>query len=176
MCTPMLAIGAGLQAASSVVKFAGEQAATDAYNAQAAAAHRDASLAAQYKYEQEGLKYSYDARANNREAYRQTMKGREAIGTSQASAGSSGVDGGSISLTDIISKQKQDMAAAASDSRAKRADLKDSYTNNTRGYEAEAQGRINATPFKEGPSLLGLAIDIAGTGLGAAQKGGMFGS
>lgn len=169
MCTPMAAV----MAASSVAQYAGQASATDAYNANAEAAHRDANIAAANKYTDLGRKYYFDNQSLNQEGYKAALKGRSEAGTLAASAGSSGIAGGSITLENIANAGKQ--AAAENEARIqnKRDDSFMAFKGTGESIRSEAQQRINATPFKEGPNPLGLAISLAGAGLtgGAGMAG-----
>ena len=166
MCDPVSA----MMAAQSVVKFAGEKSATDAYNAQASAAHRDARLAATYKYKDSQNKYNFDAKATNQEGYKAALKARAELGSLQASAGASGIAAGSLTLENLEAMSRQ--VAAENEARVdlKRDDAKESLVGQMVGIETEAKQRINSMPFKEGPNPLGLAIGLAGAGL----KGGGY--
>lgn len=170
MCIPLAVAGFAIQAAGAAANFAAQQQATDAYNQQAMVNARDASLAATRKYEDEGRRLGYDARRTQQEGYRATMKGREAIGTAVASAGSSGFDISSLSVGAILANEEQKLAQNLDSVRTEFDDMKDAYRGRVRGYEAEAQGRINSMPMKAGPNPLGLAINIAGAGLGAYRS------
>lgn len=168
MCTLM----AGLTAASAVVQYAGQQQATDAYNAQAAAAHRDAGIAASNKYGDLQRKYNYDAKATNQEGYKAAMKARSEKGTLVASAGSAGINGGSATLENLIGMNNQIEAENENRVQAKREDAYMGFISSGKTIEAEAQQRINSMPFKEGPNPLGLAIGLASASLGGAQTAG----
>lgn len=165
MCTLM----AGVMAASSAVQFAQQKSATDAYNSQAAAAHRDALIAANNKDADLQRKYFYDEKSNNQEGYKAAMKGRAELGTLQASAGSSGIAGGSITLDNLVGASRQVMAENETRIQSKREDITDSFRGSVDSVRAEAQQRINSMPFKEGPNPLGLAIGLASAGVTGAQ-------
>ena len=174
MCDPVSA----LMAAQSVVKFGQEKSATDAYNSQAAAAHRDAQMAAGYKYKDSQNKYNFDAKGTNQEGYKAALKARAELGSLQASAGASGIAAGSLTLDNLESMSRQ--VAAENEARVdlKRDDAKESLVGQLTGIESEAKQRINSMPFKAGPSPLGLAIGLAGAGLngsGYDLKGMKFG-
>jgi hypothetical protein len=158
MCTVVAALAAG----QAVVGFIGQQQAANAHNSAAKEAHQNASLAAQRKYEDEQTRYRYDARATQKEGYQSQMRGRAAGATAVASAGSSGFDIGSLSVGAILAAEKQKTAENTDKVNSQFEDLENSYTNRVEAYEAEAQGRINAMPFKAGPNPLGLAINLAG--------------
>jgi len=162
MCTIMAALGA----ASSVAKFAGQQQATDAYNAQAAAAHRDAGIAASNKYADEQRKLIYNSRSAQQKGYEAALKGRAAVATGTASSGSAGIAAGSLTLDQLIAASKQKAAENEARVQTKREDMTEAYRGRVKTYEAEAQQRINSMPLKEGPNPLGLAINIAGAAVG----------
>lgn len=170
MCTLMAAVSA----ASSVVQFAGQQQATNAYNAQAAAAHRDAQIAATNKYTDLQRKYNYDAKATNQEGYRAALKARSEQGTLTASAGSSGIAGGSVTLDNLEAMSRQVGAENEARIQNRRDDLQDSFSGQVRSVEAEAQQRINSMPFKEGPNPLGLAIGMASAGITGGTYAGFI--
>jgi hypothetical protein len=156
---------AALSAASAAVSFAGQAQATSDYNKQAAAAHRDARIAAANKYGDLQRRYNYDARANNQEGYKAAMKGRAELATGITSGGSAGIAGGSITLANLESMSRQ--IAAENEARVglKRDDLKDTFIGQGDSVRAEAQQRINSMPFKQGPNPLGLAINFAQAGV-----------
>lgn len=161
MCTLMAALGA----ASSAVSFMGQVQATNAYNAQAAAAHRDARLAATYKYADEQRRMIYNQKNLNQQGYQAAMKGREVTAQGIASAGATGVAGGSVTLDSLIASSLQQTAENEARIQTKREDLGESFRGAVKTQEAEAQQRINSMPFKQGPNPLGLMINIAGAGL-----------
>lgn len=161
MCTLMAALGA----ASSAVSFMGQVQATNAYNAQAAAAHRDARIAATNKYADEQRRMIYNQKGLNQQGYQAAMKGREATATGIASAGATGVAGGSVTLDNLIAASLQQTAENEARVQTKREDYEESFRGAVKSYEAEAQQRINSMPFKQGPNPLGLMINMAGAGL-----------
>jgi hypothetical protein len=168
MCTLMAAIAA----AGSAVQFMGQVQATNAHNAQAAAAHRDARIAAVNKYGDIQRRYNYDAKANNQEGYKAALKGRSEMATGIASAGSAGIAGGSITLDNLISMSRQMSAENEARVQTKRDDMRESFLGQGQSIQAEAQGRINSIPFKQGPNPLGLAINFASAGVSGMQGGG----
>jgi hypothetical protein len=161
-------------AASSAVQYAGQVSATNAYNAQAAAAHRDAMIAATNKYTDLERKYNYDTKSNNQEGYKAALKGREEMAAGIASSGSAGIAGGSITLDNLIATSRQTAAENEARVQGKRDDMKDSLIGNMTSVQAEAQQRINSMPFKEGPNPLGLAIGLASAGVGGASSAGLI--
>lgn len=169
MCDPMSAIGFGLSAASQVAGFAGQQEQTDAYNAAAQQNAINAGVAASNKYADEGRSFVYDSKKNMQEGYKAVMSGRKARGTAVASAGSAGIDGSSLTLGDILSDINQESAVNLDNIAAKQDDMKSAFRSRVKSYEAEAQGRINSMPYKEGPSPLALGLNIASAGFGAVK-------
>lgn len=155
----MCGLPAVIGMASSVANFAAQSQATAAYNAQAKAAHRDASIAAGYKYLDEGRRFAYDAKALQQQGYDLAIDAREKMGAGVASAGAAGVEG--ISLGSMVSATAQKAAEGASRLDTQREDLGLGYESNVKSYEAEARSTINSMPFRAGPSLLGLGIDMA---------------
>lgn len=170
MCTMLAAAGFAIQAAGAVANFASQQSAADAANQQAMVNARDATLAAQYKYEDEGRRMIYDARRTQQEGYKATMAGRQAKGTAIASAGASGFDMSSLSVGAILANESQKMEQNLDSVRTEFEDIDAGYRSRVRSYQAEAQGRINSMPMRAGPNPLGLAINIAGAGLGAYRS------
>lgn len=160
MCT----IEAGLMAASAAVGFIAQQQEADAHNTASMANAQRANLAATAKYDEEQKRYVHDSKANLLEGYKAAMKGREAIGTSRASATSSGIDLGSLSYQDLEAAQRQASSLNAWAVQEKNYDLRESYVSRTKAYEAEAEGRAAAMPQKDGPNPLGLAINLASAG------------
>jgi len=156
MCTPTAAV----QGLGAIASFGTQMQQTNAYNQSAATAHRDASMAAQGKYEGEQRSLIADTRQALSQGYDAELKARE----SQASARASSTFGG-ISMNDILSAERQKAATNAAKVTQFVGDAKDSYGNNVKAFEQEASGRINSTPFKAGPSLVNLGLEIAGTTL-----------
>lgn len=170
MCGPLAAIGFGLQAASQVAGFAGQQQATDDYNAAARQNAINASLAMTHKTEDEQRRYAYDTKNNISQAYDAIMKARQAKGTAIASAGTAGLDASSLSVDSILSNIGNQEAESVNNFQAKQDDMEDAYRSRTRGYYYEAMGRINSMPFKRGPSPLGLGLGIATAGFNTIQN------
>lgn len=168
MCTLM----AGLTAASAIVSYAGQQQATDEYNASAAAGRRDAGIAASAKYGDLQRKYVYDAKSTNQEGYKAAMKARSERGTLVASSGAAGIRGGSVTLENLIGMNAQIGAENEARVQAKREDSYMAFTSQGKSIEAEAGQRINALRDKAGPNPLGLAIGLASAGVGGAQAAG----
>ncbi len=170
MCTLMAAVSA----AGAVVQYAGQQQATDAYNANAAAAHRDAKIAAANKYSDLQRKYYFDSKGTNQEGYKAALKARSEQGTLEASAGSSGIAGGSITLDYLEAQSRQVAAENEARVQAKRDDAQMALIGQNESVRAEAQQRINSMPFKEGPNPLGLAIGLASAGITGGVRGGFI--
>lgn len=170
MCDPMTAIGIGLSAAGQVAGFAGQQQATDDYNASAKQNAINASVAATRQYQDEGFRYAADVKAANQEGYDAVMRARQAAGTAKASAGTSGLDLGSVSVQSILSDINNTESRSKSVIDDRRDESAYAYRGRTKSIEAQAQGRINSMPFKEGPSKLGLALGIASSAFGVASK------
>ena len=155
----MCGLPAVIGMASSAASFIAEQQATAAYNANARAAHRDASIAAGYKYMDEGRRFAFDAKQLQQEGYDLAIESREAVGTGMASAGSAGVQG--LTLGSLLSNTLQKSAENTSRLDTKREDLDLAYDSNVKSYEAEARSTINSMPLRAGPSILGLGINMA---------------
>jgi hypothetical protein len=163
---------AAIAAASSAVQFMGQAQATNEYNAQAAAAHRDARIAAANKYGDLQRQFNYDAKSTNQEGYKAAMKARAEQGTLVASSGAAGVAGGSITLENLIAMSQQVGAENEARIQAKRDDNKEGFIAKGETVKAEAQQRINSMPFKEGPNPLGLAINFASAAVQGGQSAG----
>jgi len=161
MCTLMAALGV----ASAGVNFMGQMQATNAYNAQAAAAHQEARLAAERKYADEQRRMFYDQKNLNQEGYKAVRQGRAAAATGIASAGAGGIAAGSGTLDNLLAAAYQDTAENEARVQTKRDDLKQSYIGRVDSYEAEARQRISSMPFKQGPNPLGLIINMASAGV-----------
>lgn len=170
----MTAISIGLSVAGNVAGFAGQQQQTDAYNAAAQQNAINAGSAATRKYSDEQRRISQEAKQTNQEGWDAVMKARQAKGTAVASAGTAGMDLSSLSVNSILSN----IAFNEANSEYNIADRHDQeeagYRSNVEAYKAEAQGRINSMPFKEGPSPLGLALGIATDAFGIAAKNPKF--
>jgi len=165
---------AGLTAASAIVSYAGQQQATDEYNASAAAARRDAGIAASAKYGDLQRKYNYDAKSTNQEGYKAALKARSELGTLKASAGAAGVAGGSITLENLIGMNAQIGAENEARVQARREDSYMSFVSSGKSIEAEAAQRINSMREKSGPNPLGLAIGLASAGVQGGQIAGFI--
>jgi len=152
-------LSTALSIGSSVAGFVGQQQAAGAANTASLANAQSANIAAQGKYEDEQRKYIYDSRALQQQGYDATLKGREAVATGVATAGSSGVSG--ISVENILAAARQQTAENISRVNTKQDDLFNSYQSRVDTYEAEALGRQAAAPMRSGPSPLALGLNIA---------------
>lgn len=171
MCELMAAMAVAstaLSAAGAVTQYQGQQAATDAYNASAAQNAMSASVAATRKYNDENTRTYYDMLSINKEGYKAAMRGREALGTARASAGSAGVSG--LSVDNIFAAVKQQAAENETNIQLKREDRMLARDARMDSFEAEAQGRVNSMPYKAGPDPLALGINIAETGVKFGTK------
>lgn len=170
MCT----IAAALQGASAVAGYVGQVQQTNAYNQQAATNAFYARLGASNKYDASQKRYAFDAKATNREGFQAVMQGREAIARGKAASGDAGISGGSISLANLIAGQRQKIAENVARIDDKQYNLWDTYRSNTEAAKLEAEGRIASMPYRESPSPLGLAINLAGVGMKAGQDSGWW--
>lgn len=161
MCSVMAAI----QGISAVASFAQQAQATNQYNQQTAEAHRDASLAGQRKYEGEQRNFLASTKEALDKGYEATMRSRESIAAARASS-----TFGGVTMKNILSAERQKAAFNANKVSNYISDSREAYKSNVKGYEAEAQGRINATPFKAAPSPLNLMIDLATIGVKTINK------
>lgn len=166
----MCELTAALAAASAVAGYIGQVQQTNAYNTTAAAAHRNAGLAATRKYEAEQQNTIAEARAARQQGYDAAMAARESQAVAKASAGSSGLDLSSLSVDDIVNAERQKAAINADRIQNRIEDSKSEYFFNTEAYEQEAQSRIDATPFQATPSPLGLAIDLVSAGYSGYKR------
>lgn len=170
MCDPVTIAGAVLSAAGQVASYEGQVSATNAANSQAAAAHRNAGLAAQGQYEEYQRKFLYESRENQQKGMEAVMAGRSQVATGVAAAGASGIDAGSLSVTDILNEQRRQAAQNVQNVNARQEDLAQAFRGDVRASQQTAQGRIDSTPFQSGPSKLGLMIGLASTGVGAYKE------
>lgn len=166
----MTAIAVGLQVAGSAAGFAGQQSAANKYNGVAQQNAINANVAASRKYSDEQRRLTSEARQANTEGYNAAIKAKQARGTVLASAGTSGMDAGSISVNSILSGIENDDANNQYAVQNRHDDDRTNYSSNVQAYQAEAQGRINSMPYKDGPSALGLALSIGSSVLGGVSK------
>lgn len=162
--------------AGQVAGFAGKQQEVDNYNAAAKQNAINANIAATNKYTDEGRRLQYESKEVNQEGYEAVMKARQAKGTAVASGVSSGIDVSSLSLNSIMSSIENDESRSADAVQTRHDANEDTFRARGRTYEAEAQGRINSMPFKEGPSPLGLVLGIATEGFNAFAKRSKMGA
>lgn len=165
MCDPLTIAAGVLSASSQLVAYEGQVAATDAQNQVNARAHQNASLAAQYQYEEAQRKFIYESRENQQKGFEAAMQGREALSTGAAQAGASGLDMASISIGDLLNEQRRQTAQNLQNINTRQEDLTQAFTGDVKGAQMQAQSRIDATPFQSGPSKLGLMIGLAKTGV-----------
>lgn len=174
MCMMMASMALGIVGA--IGQYSQQKQATDDYNAQAAAAHRDADIAATNKYKDIDSKYIYDAKSLNQDGYKAALNGREEMSKGVASAGASGIAYGSNTLDNLMGQSSQIAAQNEANIRTKRDQNLDTVTNQGQTVQAEAQQRINSVPFKRDPSPLGMILGIANSAVGGMNgSGGMSG-
>ena len=164
MCT----LTAAFMAVSSVVSGAAKLAATNAYNANAAAAHQQERIAATQNYKRLAEKAQFDTQSINQQGMQTALKGRAARGKLQAGAGAAGVQFASSSLQDLLGESYQVSAENQSMPRNKRDDLISSTQYASLDAQNRASANISKLPFKDEGSIfaeIGLGIG------GAAVKG-----
>lgn len=166
MCMMMASMALGVVGA--IGQYAAQKKATDEYNQQAADAHRDAQVAATYKYKDVQSKYIYDNKSLIQQGYTAALKARDSIGTGKASAGAMGFDPSSITIQNLVAQTQQQAAQNASNIDTKREDAQAQMLGQEDTIKAEQQQRINSTPFKSQPSPLGMIL-----GIGKAVAGGI---
>ncbi|WP_316172970.1 hypothetical protein [Bradyrhizobium sp. SZCCHNRI2049] len=169
MC--MMMAGMALGVIGAIGQYAAQKQATDDYNAQAAAAHRDAQYAATLKYKDLDSKYIYDNKALQQQGYKSALNNRESIATGVASSGAMGIDPGSITIGNLVAQNKQQEAQNESNLQDKMDDARAQRDGQMQSVQAEAQQRINSVPFKREPSPLGAILGI-GTSLVKGMGGG----
>lgn len=173
MC--MMMAGMALGAIGAIAQYEGQKKAVDDYNAQAAAAHRDAEIAATNKYKDIDTKYVYDSKSLNQQGYKAALQARETAATGIASSGSMGIDPGSITIENLVAQNSQQAAQNESNIQAKREDALTQLQGQGQSIQAEAQERIDATPFKAQPSPMGAILGIATSAVKGFGGGGMAG-
>jgi hypothetical protein len=167
MCEPTtlaaasLAIGAASSGASFYMQ---NQAATNA-NTQANVAHRNASLAGQRQYESGQANMIAETRDAQQKGYEASLRGRESAASARASSSFSG-----ISMNEILDAEHQKAAINANKAANYISDVREKYIRTAADSEAQAQGRIDATPFKDSASVLNLGIDLGKTVVGVANS------
>lgn len=172
MCMMMASMGLGMIGA--IGQYAAQKQATDDYNAQAAAAHRDAMIAATNKYKDVDTKYIYDNKSLNQQGYKAALQARDSIATGVASSGAAGINPGSITIANLVSQTQQQAAQNEDNIQTKRDDSFAQLLGQGETIKAEAQQRINAVPFKREPSPLGMILGIAGAGVKGMSDNGMM--
>lgn len=163
MCMMMASMALGVVGA--IAQYQGQKQATDDYNAQAAAAHRDANIAATNKYRDVDSKYIFDNKDLNQKGYKAALDAREAIATGVASSGAAGINPQSITIQNLVAQTTQQAAQNENNIQTKRDDAFAQLQGQGKTIEAEAQQRINSVPFKRDPSPLGAILGIATAGV-----------
>lgn len=148
-----------LSVASSAAAFAGQSQAANEQNARNLQAQTDASVAAGWRYYDEGQRFAYNAKAIQQDGYDLSIKARENRASGIASAGTAGVSG--LTLGSLVADTFQKEAENKNRLATKREDLGSAYTSTVKSIEAGAQSTINSLPYDPGPSVLGLAINVA---------------
>jgi hypothetical protein len=161
MAAASLAVGT----VSSGASFMQAQQASDNANAQANIAHRNASLAAQRQYESGQANMIAETRDAQQKGYESTLRGRESVASARASSSFSGV-----SMNDILDAEHQKAAINANKANNYISDVREKYIRTAEDSEAQAQGRIDATPYKDSASVLNLGLDIGKTVIGTANS------
>jgi len=164
MCT----LTAAMMAVTSVASGMQQMAATNAYNANAAAAHQQERIAATQNYTRLQQKAQFDNQSLNRQALQQAFKGRAARSRLAASAGASGIAFGSRTLDELemasyaVSAENQGLVDT------KRDDLKSATQYAGLDAYNRASANIASLPFKdENAPLINMGLGIAN----AAVKG-----
>lgn len=167
MCEPTTLAAASLAIGtiSSGASFMAQNQAADNANAQANLAHRNASLAAQRQYESGQANMISETRDAQQKGYDAALRGRESIASAKASSSFTG-----ISMNDILDAERQKAATNAARAADYMGDVKQKYIRTAADAEIQAQGRIDATPFKDSASVLNLGLDIGKTVIGTANS------
>ena len=166
----MMMAGMALGIVGAIAQYQQQKQATDEYNANAMAAHRDARIAATNKYRDVQSKYIYDNKSVLQEGYKAALKGRESMATGVASSGAAGIDPHSATIEYLVAQNSQQMAQNESNLQTKRDDMFAQMMGQEDSIKAEAQQRINSMPLKSDPSPLGMIL-----GIGKAVVGGIGG-
>lgn len=177
MC--MMMAGMALGVVGAIAQYQQQKQATDDANAQIAAAHRDAQIAATNKYKDIGTQDVYNQKSLNQQGYKAALNAREEMAKGVASSGAMGIAPGSATLDNLMSQTRQIAAQNESNIQTKRDEQFATYENQGQTIQAEAQSRINETPFKREPSPLGMILGIGNSivgGMGGGGMGGFFGS
>jgi hypothetical protein len=122
-----------------------------------------ANEAASSIYGDLGRRFTYESRANQLEANAATMAGRQAIGTSLASAGSSGFTGSSLTVGGVMADEQRRIAENEQTYALKQDDLRSAFTSEGKRVQAQAQDRINSMSYQSAPSGSVLGLNIANT-------------
>jgi len=164
MCT----LTAAMMAVTSVAGGMQRMAATNAYNANAAAAHQQERIAATQNYKRLQQKAQFDTQSLNRQGYQQALKGRASRGRLEASSGAAGIALGSRTLDELemasfaLSAENQGLVDT------KRDDLKSATQYAGQDAYNRAASNIASLPFKdESAPLINMGLGIAN----AAIKG-----
>ena len=164
MCT----LSAAFMAVSSVVSGAAKLAATNAYNANAAAYHQSERVTATQNYKRIAEKAQFDAGSLNKQGGQTALKGRAARAKLQAGAGAAGVQFASSSFQDLEAQSYQVSAENQAIVRDKRDDLISSTQYASLDAQNRAAANISKLPLKdEGAIIAEIGLGIGG----AAVKG-----
>jgi len=169
MCT----VTAAMMAVTSIAGGMQQMAATQAYNANAAAAHQQERIAATENYKRLQQKADFDNRSINQQGYQQALKGRAARASLQAAAGSSGLAAGSRTLDELEMASYQVSAENQNVIQNKRDDLLSATQYASADAYSRASSNILKLPFKDemGP-LVNMGLGIANAGVkGGVQRG-----
>lgn len=162
MCT----LEAAFMAVSSVVSGAAKMSATNAYNANAAAAHQQERIAATQNYKRLAEKAQFDNQSINQQGMQTALKGRATRGKLQAGAGAAGIQYASATMSDIEGETFQVSAENQAMLANKRADLISSTQYAAIDAQNRAASNISKLPFKdEGAIIAEIGLGIAGAGV-----------
>jgi hypothetical protein len=151
--------------ASAGANFAMQDQAAANANTQANLAHRNASLAAQRQYESGQANMIAETRDAQQKGYESALRGRESVSSAKASSSFTGV-----TMDNILDAEHQKAAFNANKASNYISDVREKYIRTAEDSEAQAQGRIDATPFKDSASVLNLGLDIGKTVIGTASS------
>jgi len=165
MCT----LTAAFTAVSAVVSGAAKLAATNSYNANAAAYHQSERVVATQNYKRLAEKAQYDTKSINQQGMQTALKGRAARGKLQAGAGAAGVQFASSSLQDLEAQSFQVGAENKAIVRNKRDDLLSSTQYASLDAQNRAAANISKLPLKDE----GAIIAEIGLGIGGAMVKGL---
>lgn len=178
MCGPALGAlgsvaGAGMGILGSITQHNAQVQQTEDHNQKVLLNLLKANEAASNIYADLGRKFNYESRANQLEANAATMAGRASIGTSLASAGSSGFNGNSLTVGAVMADEQRRIADNEENYALKQDDLRSAYTSETKRAQAQAQDRINSMSYQSPPSGSALGLNIANAvvgGIGGVAK------